>query len=230
MDHLLSDGGYLAEPLVDQSAYRVEPVRLYDHVETVAKVVQARAGVHDVLVLGCLLDLRLPGVELVLDLPDDLLEQVLDGDDALCSAVLVDDDGDMDSRLLELGEQLFESLRLRDEEGFPQHLLRKHGGVIRRVVEDLEEVSCVDQPLDMVECAAIDRQAAVSRLDHPVDDIRNRRAYLHSLHVHARHHDLAGDGRIKLYDAADHPHLELFKRLALVVDRHVKVGCEGVGG
>ena len=196
--------------MVHQSPQRIEAVGLDYHVEAVAEVVQARAGVHDVLVLSDLLDLRLPGVELVLDLTDDLLQQVLDGDDALCPAVLVDDYGDMDSRLLELREQLFEGLGLRDEDRLPEHLVRQHGGIVRRIIEYLQQVSRVDQPLNVVEGLSVDRQTAVSRLDHAVDDIGNGCAYFDCLNVHSRHHNFAGDGRVQLHDAANHPHLELF--------------------
>ena len=229
MRHRLADGGYLAEPLVDQSAEGVEAVGLDYHIETLAEVVQPGAGVHDVLVVRDLLDLRLAIVELVLDLPDDLLEQVLDGDDSLGPAILVDDDCDVDSSLLELGEQLFEGLRLRDEKWIAQHFLRQHGGIIRRVVQNLEQVSRVDEALDVVEVVAIHGEAAVSRLDHAVNDAGQRGRNFDGLDIDARHHDLAGDGRIQFHDAADHSHLELFEGLPLVVDGHVEVGRQRVG-
>src|ERR671934_122705 len=61
------------------------------------------------------LDRLVREVELVLDLPDDLLQQVLERDDPLEVAVLVDDDRHVLVRPPELGQQRREILRLGDD-------------------------------------------------------------------------------------------------------------------
>ena len=74
------------------------------------------------------LDRRFFAVVLVLDLADDLLEQILDRDEAGRAAVLVDDDGDVHLALAQLGQQLVDALRLRDEVGRARDLASAAGG------------------------------------------------------------------------------------------------------
>ena len=122
LDHV-SLARYLAQPLVDEAAKRVEPLAFDGHVEQIVQLGDADPGVHHEIVVGDALYPGLAHVELVLDLTDDLLQEVLDRHEAGDSAVLVDHDGHLDAPALELAQELLEGLSLGNEHGRPDHAL-----------------------------------------------------------------------------------------------------------
>jgi hypothetical protein len=109
---------HAADAVVDEAADGVVLVLVLEvelRVEQLLEVVDRGAPVDDRLVVRDLLDERLLGVVLVLDLADDLLDEVLDRHEAGRATVLVEDDGEVDLPTLELVEQVVDRHRFGHE-------------------------------------------------------------------------------------------------------------------
>ena len=115
--------GLASEQAEDEAGHRVVVLVRHLGLEPLVEVVDREGPVDDHGVLVDLLDRFVRQVELVLDVPDDLLEQILERDDPLHVAVLVDDDRHVLVRAPELREQRGEVLRLGDDVRGPDDVL-----------------------------------------------------------------------------------------------------------
>ena len=91
-----------------------------------------------------------------MDLPDDLLEQILHRQNPLHPAVLVDDDGQVVPLALHLLQCFRQASRLRQEEGLPHCLGQLE---ILGLQHETQDILAVDDPDNVVDLIAIDRQA-----------------------------------------------------------------------
>src|SRR5438876_5223742 len=107
---------------------------------------------------------RTLAVELVLDLADELLDDVLEGDESGGAADLVDHDREGHALAAELGERAVEVGRLGEVERLAHELAHR---ALRRRADD---VLHVDDPDDVVEVLAVDRDAGEGALPEQLDD------------------------------------------------------------
>ena len=228
MDYGVAGFGYPAEALIHEPAQGIEAIALQVGGEYLSRFVDANAGVEHELVLPYPLDPRLLDIEFVGDLTHDLLEQVFDSHQARHAPVLVYDDGYVALGLLELGQQLFQRLVLRDEERLTHHVRGQGALCPIPIAEQPKNLPGVDDALDVVHVPPGDRDAAVARLHHRPHDLRNGHTQLDRDHVHPGHHDLPGDGAVEIDNSPDHAGLVLVERLLVSVDPEPlsrSVGC-----
>ncbi len=95
-------------PYESSSPVRLRPERFFDGLDR-------QAAVDDDLALVDVLEEDRLFVVLVVDLANDLFQDVLDGDHPGGAAVLVGDDGDVDAVAAQLGQQIVQPLRLRND-------------------------------------------------------------------------------------------------------------------
>ena len=129
--------------------------------------------------------LRFLGVELVLDLADDLLDHVLQRDHAAHPAVLVEDGRQVDLLGEHAVEQPVEGQGLRHEGEVPGHALERFEGL-----GAAEQVLDVDHADDPVERAVAQGEAGVAALPRDLEVGLERLLGVEIDHVGPRHHDL----------------------------------------
>src|SRR3954453_12416232 len=113
-----------AQLVEDEAADRVVGVGVDGQVQPVVEEVGHRdVAAHEPVAVGQAAHLAAGRVGLVGDLADDLLDDVLDGHDSGDAAVLVDHDRHRRALALEVGEEVVERLRLRDDRGVPDERL-----------------------------------------------------------------------------------------------------------
>src|SRR5215207_2141155 len=156
----------------DVAAYGVEVLVGQIELETLVHVDYWDAAVDGVEVLTDLLDSGLALVELVLDLPDDLLDDVLYGDKPLDAPPLVDDDGHLQRTGLELLEDLLDALVLGHDQALPDNGPYVEVLIVRAGCP--EQVLYVGRAEDVVEVFLVDGVARVAPVDGGVDQLGER--------------------------------------------------------
>ena len=154
-------------------------------------------------------------VVFVLDLADDLFQDVLDGDQPGGAAVLVGDDRDVDAISTQLPEEIVQPLRFGDDVGRAKELL--DGQRPRRSDDEGQEILGVEDPHDLIDRLAEDRQAGVALLGDRVDDVLRRGVLGDGDDVDARNHDVARGGLFQAQDVVDHLALFGFDDAVVVV-------------
>ena len=145
-------------------------------------------------------------VGLVLDLADDLLEDVLDGDDADRPSVLVGDDAKGAALPLQLGEEVVEWLRLREDGHVADRRLDR--GVRAGVQVEPDQAVVVGDPAHLVGVVVLDHnQACVTGRDAAAKRLLDRLVGVDGHDRRNRGHHLANLLLVQVEDAAEHPGL-----------------------
>src|SRR5215212_1775211 len=173
----------------DVAADGVEVLVRQVEVEILVHLDDGDAAVDGVDAVPDLLNRRLPLVELVLDLPDELLEDVLYRYESFDAAPLVYDDRHLQLALLELLQDLLYGLVLRDDEALPDE--GPDVEIIRVLARRAQEVLHVDRAEDVVEVVLIDRVTRVAPEDRRIHHLRERGVHPEGLDVRPGDHDLA---------------------------------------
>ena len=177
-------------------------------VEQVTHVVHADAAIQaedDFVIGGDLLDRRLLGVVLVLDLADDLLDHVLHRHQAGRAAVLVDHDGDVTLGGLHVVQQVVDRLGLGDIDRRPHQLADVDCAVRAAVALQVgQQVLGVQDPDDVVEALVEHGQAGVAGADDHLEHLVERIVDVDGADADARHHDLVHALLGELDDPVDH--------------------------
>ena len=111
----VADRRRAAELAEDDAADRVVILVRELAVEALVELLDRQAALDAVAIRPEAHDRGVLGIELVVDLADDLLEQILERDEAGDRAVLVDDDRHVALLAPDLGQQVAEALRLGHE-------------------------------------------------------------------------------------------------------------------
>ena len=146
---------------------------------------------------------RLLFVELVLDRPEHLLDRVLDRHDAGRSAELVHDDRHVGAPPAHLPEEILGPLELGHEERLVDVLIEPEALLL--FVGQREEVLDVEDPDDVVERPAIDREARELVLLQDEAQVLVPRRLRQGDHLRARRHDVPGGLVAELQDLVEEP-------------------------
>jgi hypothetical protein len=143
------------------------------------------------------------GIELVVDLADDLLEQVLQCDEARDGAVLVHHDRHVALLAADLREQVTEPLRLGHEVRRVEQPAQV-GAAGGAVLERHEQAAHVQDAEHVVELVVVDRIARIRVLQHLLHRRCGSERHGQGDDVGARHHDFL-DRRVgEVEDLVDH--------------------------
>src|ERR671918_11486 len=159
----------------DVAAYGVEVLVGQVDLETLVHVDYGDAAVDGIEVVTDLLDGWLALVELILDLPDNLLDY---------------DDGHLQRARLELLEYLLDALVLGYDQALPYY--RPYVEVLSVRAGGPEQVLDVGRAEDVIEVFFIDGVARVTPVDGGVDQLGQRGVARNSLDIRPWDHDLAG--------------------------------------
>src|SRR6185369_13513558 len=155
--HPVADGGNAAQLGEDETGERVLIAVAQLDVQRLFEVLDQHAAGDLPSEVAGLLELRRLDVELILDLPHDLLDHRLQGDDPGDAAVLVDHRGEVEALGAHPLEQAVELQRLGDEGDLARHVLERGDRALAA-----EEVLDVDESDDVVEIAFAERETGVA--------------------------------------------------------------------
>ena len=183
------------------------PSRSIGHVQAIGNFIDVGGAAEDERPVGFLDDRLRLDVVLVANLAEDLFDQILERHKAGGAAVLVDDNRALNALVLELAQQLAHELRLRHEVRRPQ-VVRDRRVALQRVAQE-NQILHVDEPENVVEVVAEDRNARVFLLAKQRAKVVERLVCRYRDDVGARRHHFANQRVAEIDDR--------FQELALLL-------------